>query len=199
VFFGLIRAHPRPRYVPERPFPAYQHEPDITPHPYREEGGHSFGQDEPTVERLDPSAPLASTAYLYGFDLFNHGYFWESHVWWEALWQAEGRRGDVADVLKALIRLAAAGVKGRAGQNAGLVSHCEGAAELLDGVRARTGARWLIGIDLKELAQHARSVANGAPKRGRHADLAGDRFAWSLRPGDPKGRGALDPRSGLSG
>ena len=198
MFFGLIRAHPRPRYVPDWPFPAYQHEPDITPHPYREPRGHSFGQEEPTVERLDPADPFSSTAYLFGFDLFNHGYLWEAHVWWEALWQAEGRKGDVADVLKALIRLGAAGVKGRAGVNGGLVSHCGGAADLLDSVRERSGQRWLMGIDLKELAHHARSVAKGAPKRGRHPDLQGDRFAWSLRPGDPKGRGTVDPRSGVA-
>jgi hypothetical protein len=197
MFFGLIRDHPRPRYLPARAFPDYQHDPGITPHPYRDEGGHSFGQDEPTVERLDPADPLACEAFLFGFDLFNHGYFWESHVWWEALWHAEGRTGDVATVLKALIRLGAAGVKARSGVNGGVKSHCEASADLLDEVRERTGERWLIGVDLRELATHARSVAEGTPSRGRHPDLQGDRFAWALRPGDPKGRGRVDPRSGV--
>ncbi len=32
-----------------------------------------------------------------GVDLFNHGYYWESHEEWESLWHAAGRRGVVAD------------------------------------------------------------------------------------------------------
>ncbi len=199
MIFGLIRTHPRPRYVPDRPFPAYAHDPGITPHPYRDEAGHSHGKPEPQVPPLDPEAPLDSEAFLFGFDLFNHGYFWESHAWWEALWHAHERRGDVAAVLKALIRLGAAGVKARAAVNGGVRSHCEGAAELLEGVADRTGREWLIGIQLRELAEHARSVAQQTPERGLHADLEGGRWAWSLRPGDPRGRGKLDPAAGLTG
>lgn len=197
VFFGLLRDHPRPRYLPQRPFPAYAHEPGITPHPTRDAQGHSYGVPEPDLPPLDPADPLASDDFLFAFDLFNHGYFWEAHVGWEGLWHAHGRTGDVADVLKALIRLTAAGVKAKSGTNGGVRGHCEGAAELLDGVRQRSGARWLLGIDLAELAKHARSVAEGTPERGRHPDLAGDRWAWALRPGDPSGRGRIDPAAGV--
>lgn len=46
--------------------------------------------------------------YLRGIDLFNHGFYWESHEAWEAVWISAGRRGSVADFLKALIKVAAA-------------------------------------------------------------------------------------------
>jgi hypothetical protein len=54
-------------------------------------------------------------AYLRGIDLFNFGYWWESHEAWEGLWRACGRRGPAADFLKGLIKLAAAGVKASTG------------------------------------------------------------------------------------
>ena len=43
--------------------------------------------------------------YLYGIDLFNHGYYWEAHEVWEGLWVACGRRGPTAIYLQALISL----------------------------------------------------------------------------------------------
>lgn len=197
MFGRFLRPHPRPRYVPQRAFPAYAHDPGITAHPYRDEGGHSRGQSEPTVPPVDPADPMASEALLWGLDLFNHGYFWEAHVWWEAIWVAHERSGDLAEVVQALIKLAAAGVKARAVVPGGVRSHCEGAAELLDGVRARSGKRWMLGIDLAELSDLARSVADRTPDQGKHNDLQDDRWAWSLRLGDPAGRGRVDPTAGL--
>jgi hypothetical protein len=197
MFGRFFRPHPRPRYLPERSFPPYAHDPGITAHPYRDDGGHSHGQDEPTVPPLDPADPMGSEALLWGLDLFNHGYFWEAHVWWEALWVAHERTGDIAEVVQALIKLAAAGVKARAAVPGGVRSHCEGAADKLEAVAARTEARWLLGIDLPELAAHARSVAERTPEQGLHDDFEGGRWAWSLRLGDPKGRGRVDPAAGL--
>ena len=60
----------------------------------------------PTPERWRDSQ-----AFCFAVDLFNHGYYWESHEVWESLWHACGRRGTAADFLKSLIKLAAAGVK----------------------------------------------------------------------------------------
>ena len=55
-----------------------------------------------------------------GIALFNAGYYWEAHEAWEGLWHAHGRDGPTADVLKGLIKLAAAGVKVREGRPHGV-------------------------------------------------------------------------------
>jgi len=68
----------------------------------------------------DPANWQASAEYLRGIELFNHGYYWESHEVWESLWHAAGRTGPIADFLKGLIALAAAGVKVREGKAAGV-------------------------------------------------------------------------------
>ena len=67
--------------------------------------------------------------------LFNAGYYWEAHDAWESLWHAHGRRGVVADVIKALIKLAAAGVKAREGHEHGVRIHAGRAAEFVESAR----------------------------------------------------------------
>jgi len=175
-------ARRRPRYAPDRPFPAYAHQPGQTPHPFREEGGHSYGEEEPEAPPLDPDRPGDSEMYRHGFDLLNHGYLWEAHTAWEALWHAAGREGDVADLLKALIRISAAGVKARQGMNGGVKSHLAAASELLRGIAARTGRPTMAGIRLEDLAVHCDGVVEGTPPHGPHPDLEGNRWAWVLRP-----------------
>lgn len=69
-------------------------------------------------------------AYLFGIDLFNHDYFWESHVWWEALWHLTGRKGKTADFLKGLIKLSAAGVKEELNQEAPALGHIQRCKEV---------------------------------------------------------------------
>ena len=98
------------RLIKDFDFPEYAYIPGIFPHPNKI-GGHSFGKKEPIVDELDPYNVNISKAYLYAFDLYNHGFFWESHVWWEALWNKAGRKGESADFIKGLIKLAASGVK----------------------------------------------------------------------------------------
>src|SRR4051794_9674841 len=103
-----------PRLSVSEPLPTYAHLPGVTPHPLNDPLGHSYGQpnDPPPV---DPTRWRESRAYLRGLDLFNAGYFWEAHEVWEGLWKAAGRRGEAADFLKGLIRLAVAGLKQRQG------------------------------------------------------------------------------------
>ena len=175
----------RTRLAPAQTFPPYRHDPGKTPHPYRHEDGHSHGQPEPTVSPLDPANSFASEAYLFGFDLFNHGYFWEAHVWWEALWHAHGRKGEVADLLRALIRLAAAGVKARGQIPGGIRKHCRATAGILDEIRDRTGTADLAGIHLQELATQARLVADTTPDQEPHPQLVDGCFEWLLVPAAP--------------
>jgi len=112
----------RPRYT-ELALPPYSYVPGHTPHPVSDPAGHMFGRPLPVAQPLQPENWQASTEYRYGADLFNHGYYWESHEAWESLWHAVGRKGPVADLLKGLIKLAAAGVKAREGNPRGVRRH----------------------------------------------------------------------------
>src|SRR3981081_2703360 len=102
-----MNQHPA-RLAAQRPLPPYAFVPGRSPHPVSDPAGHSYGQPPEKPPPLDPARWSESPTYLYGFDLFNYGYYWEAHETWESLWHAAGRRGPVATLLKGLIKLAAA-------------------------------------------------------------------------------------------
>jgi hypothetical protein len=148
----------RPRYT-TRPFPPYSYVPGQTPHPVSDPAGHMFGQEFPAPPPLDPENWRESQTYLYGIDLFNHGYYWEAHETWESLWHAAGRKGVVADFLKGLIKLAAAGVKMRAGNADGVDRHLKRASEMLCSVpQAR---QVFCGLDIPSLVRMCHTDGNG--------------------------------------
>jgi len=127
-------SHTRPgptRYLPGRPLPPYAFIAGHSPHPRKAPEGHSYGLPEPEAVPLTPSNWPTHEVYLRGIDLFNHGYYWEAHEQWEALWVAAGRVGQDAAMLKALIKLAAAGIKVRQGRPKGVQIHCQRAAASL--------------------------------------------------------------------
>jgi hypothetical protein len=53
-------------------------------------------------------ASLGADVFLWGLDLFNHGYYWEAHEAWEGLWQVVDRGGPSRMLFKGLILLSAA-------------------------------------------------------------------------------------------
>ncbi len=70
--------------------------------------------------------------------------------------------GATADVLKALIKLAAAGVKVRERQEHGVRTHARRAAELLVSAK-ECGDAWQLGLDLPGLIERALAIATDAP------------------------------------
>ena len=130
------------------------------PHPNRAEG---------VVRPTGTVAPISgrdwhrSARYLRGFRLFNAGYYWEAHEAWESLWHAHGRRGPTADLLKALIRFAASGVKVRERQPRGAIIHAREAARLFEAVMEASGWTVLHGLELSACAALARRVAANPP------------------------------------
>ena len=110
--------------------PPYSYVSGRFPHPTRDPLGHSYGINAVAGEPLEPDRWEACAEYLYAVDLFNLGYYWEAHESWELLWQASGRRGTLADFLKGLIKLAAAGVKAREGRIGGVRRHAARAKQL---------------------------------------------------------------------
>jgi len=98
----------RPRRLPQKSFPPYAYLPGKKPHPVRDPTGHSYHVEPIPVAA---GASLDSDAFLWGLDLFNHGYYWEAHEAWEGLWQVADRDGPLRMLLKGLILLSAAGIK----------------------------------------------------------------------------------------
>ena len=143
----------------DRPLPPYSYVPGKFPHPISEERGHSFGRAEPPCPVPTEENWRACEPYLWGCDLFNHGYYWEAHEAWEAVWHACGQRGVLADLLKGLIKLAAAGVKAREGKTGGIRRHLLRGAELLRNVQQAVGPKRLWGIEPGVLAVTARDLA----------------------------------------
>ncbi|MFO0950847.1 MAG: DUF309 domain-containing protein [Isosphaeraceae bacterium] len=139
-------------------FPDYAYVPGGPwPHPTRGKG-HAPARPDPIREQ----DWALSGDYLRGVALFNAGYYWEAHEVWEGLWHAHGRSGPTADLLKALIKLAAAGVKVRERQPRGAATHARRAAELLERVTEQAGGKRL-GLDLRALTSVAREIAANPP------------------------------------
>lgn len=139
----------KPARYSTQPFPPYTYVPGTgTPHPVSDERGHMHGISPALPPALDPLYNWQSNeTYLYAIDLFNHGFYWEAHEAWESLWHAAGHRGETADFLKGLIKLAAAGVKQYEGNTVGVERHLLRARELL----ASAGRNPYAGLDVRML------------------------------------------------
>ena len=87
---------------------------------------------EPASRRQSLAALFATNPqWLYALDLFNEGFYWESHEAWEAFWHALGRPNPEAKFVQGLIHLAAACVKIREGRPEGARRHTQRARTLL--------------------------------------------------------------------
>lgn len=141
----------------EEPLPPYTYTPGVTPHPISDPAGHAYGRTAVGVSARDLDHLLTSPEFRRAVQLFVRGYYWEAHEEWESIWHAAGRRGSTADVLKGLIKLAAAGVKAREGNADGVRRHALRAVELLS---SPANDSMVGGSRLKEVAQDAAAVAD---------------------------------------
>lgn len=138
------------RYSSRR-LPRYQFVPGEAPHPTRDPEGHSFGEQVLAPNEWWPEEWRELEAWLWAVDLFNHGYWWESHEALEALWHAAGRTTAPARFIQSLVHLSAACLNRRRG-------HAEAArrqaARAVRGLRAarRSMGPVVMGLDLEALA-----------------------------------------------
>ena len=143
-FLMAIGSMLRPRWLPQKSFPPYAYLPGREPHPVRDPTGHSYHVEPIPVAA---EASLGSDVFLWGLDLFNHGYYWEAHEAWEGLWQVADRDGPLRMLFKGLILLSAAGVKIRERKHVAAATSCQtrrGSASSADesaGSRLRACAR----------------------------------------------------------
>jgi len=150
-----------PRLAPEQAFPAYSYVPGLFPHPVSDPRGHSFGVKPHRLGPLHPDQWHSFGPYLYGIDLFNHGYYWEAHEVWEGLWHACGRSGPIGRFLKGLIKLAAAGVKVRQGIPRGVKTHALRAVDLFRQTAEEVGGEHYcyLGLCLGDLIRFGNNIA----------------------------------------
>ncbi len=102
------------------PFPPYRFIPGKSPHPTEDPKGHSFGKKEEPEAWHSPEEWPQNTAYLYGVDLYNHGYWWEAHEAWESLWRRPQANILTKKFLKGLIKISAAFLKWHLHQQRGM-------------------------------------------------------------------------------
>ena len=150
------------RYAPGLPFPPYAFLPGRDPHPVRDPRGHSFGQDETPPDPVPPERWRDSEDYLFGIDLYNAGYLWESHEAWEGLWHVS--KGDEAQALflQGLIQCAAGCLKIPMGQPRGMTRLVELGTAKLDEVVRAAGPHYM-GLDVPDFAAEMRAFVAGAP------------------------------------
>lgn len=150
------------RYVPGRAFPAYAFVPGRDPHPTRDPAGHSFGAEEEHPAFLPAEAWRDSTAYLWGADLYNHGFLWEAHEAWEGLWHVSKPDRILALYLQGLIQCAAAWLKVSMQQPRGVERLAALALEKLDEV-ARVHGPSYMGLELDPFRAQVRAFAGSNP------------------------------------
>ena len=178
----------RPRLVPNEPFPPYSYVTGRFPHPITDPTGHSFGAVAVACTAPEPDLWRGCRLYLYALDLFNHGYYWEAHEAWEALWHASGRKGLIGDFFKGLIKLAAAGVKAREGRPEGVRTHGHRAAELFEHIAAELPPeqKCFFGLSLSRLIALASAIAGGSlATRPANAAAVEIVFPFVLWPDEP--------------
>lgn len=138
-----------PRYAPQFAFPPYAFLPGKDPHPRQDPRGHSYGTLEmPASDAPHPENWRAAEGYLFGVDLYNHGYLWEAHEAWEELWHPAKRSDPVlAAFLQGLIQCSASSLKARMREPRGHLKLAELALSKLTAVADAHAGRYM-GLDL---------------------------------------------------
>lgn len=108
---------------------------------------------------VPPDRWRESTDYLYGVDLFNHGFFWEAHEVWEGLWHQAAADSLQRHFLQGLIQLAAARLKFEIGRREGCKRLLDRSTRHLATVApaVEPGERFM-GIDVHGLLADARAA-----------------------------------------
>jgi uncharacterized protein len=142
-----------PRYCPQRSLPGHAFIPGRTPKP---------AEGSQPAQYLSADRWQDNQAYLWGVDLYNHGFAWEAHEAWEGLWQAAKHDATQATFLQGLIQCAAARVKLSMGDVAATQRLLERGLARLSKVQEQHGERYM-GLDLSRyLTEHA-SPSGGVP------------------------------------
>ena len=118
-------------------------------------------------------------------NLFNYGYYWETHQAFEDLWHVSGRKGTTALFLQTLIHLAAAGVKARNDQVTAMQNHGKRALDLLHEILLHLpkDQERFMGLLLSDLQHVAEGIAvNSIPYNTVASNSIAPLFPFFLEP-----------------
>ncbi|MHC4401750.1 MAG: DUF309 domain-containing protein [Planctomycetota bacterium] len=144
-----------PRRYSSRPFPPCPYVPGRGRRPERDHGGHWFGV-RAAPETLDEEHWRLCEPYLFGIDLFNHGYWWEAHEALEALWIAAGRQSRIGRFLQGVIQVSVAALKHAIGANAPARRLAAAGCAKLE-----TASHTFLGIDVAALIGQITRLVSG--------------------------------------
>ncbi|MGI9414317.1 MAG: DUF309 domain-containing protein [Hyphomicrobiales bacterium] len=102
-------------------------------------------------DRLDAADAAVHSAFLFGIDLYNHGFFWEAHELWEPCWMALAPNSRERTGCRALIQGANACLKLRFGWRKAFFRLSGEVARLVRDAHAGQGD--VLGIDLETWSQ----------------------------------------------
>ena len=149
------------RHLPAKPFPPYKYLPGQTAHPRQHPDGPGRVAEEGAGPPLTEANWQTNEAYLYGIDLYNHGYWWEAHEAWEGLWVLAAQESLQRVFLQGLIQTAAALLKARAGNPRGAGKLWDKARPKLERVCA--AAPNYMGLDLADFVHNtAQHIVSGS-------------------------------------
>ncbi len=140
------------RRFSDKAFPSYAFIPGKFPHPIKHPDGHSYrapGVPAHPVKYYPPEEWFRSDDYLYGCDLYNHGYWWEAHEAWEGLWQLTDKRGVQGRFLQCLIQVSARHLKVLENSAGGVKSLGESSEKYFRGIVEEIGAAEFMGLEFQ--------------------------------------------------
>lgn len=158
----------RPRWT-EVPFPPYRYVPGRNPHPRAHPEGHSYGKPEEVHPSWNPDEWKTLERYLYGVDLYNYAYFWETHEALESLWRAAEPSSVKARFMQGLIQIAAASLHRHMGHTESALSQAEKGLGNL--AAARSEGPVYMGIDVAKFSADARTYFADRTSRALMIDL----------------------------
>ncbi len=142
-----------PRYT-DIPFPAYRYVPGVNAHPRKHFKGHSYGRAEIQISSWEPEEWRHLETYLFGVDLYNYAYWWESHERFEGLWRTAGRREIKGRFLQGIIQIAAANLHRHMKKLEGARQQAEKGIANLEAALSKGSV--YMGLDVAEFAHDCR-------------------------------------------
>ena len=163
-----------PRYC-QVSFPRYRFLPGRQPHPTAHPDGHSYHppDDPPVAVEYKPADQWReSVDYLYGCDLYNHGYWWEAHEAWEGLWQLTDKKGSQGQFLQGLIQVSACHLQLEQGHLRGVERLRTSSAGYIDKALVRSDIERFMGLAVRswiaEVREYYELLLAHAPSSPTH-------------------------------
>jgi hypothetical protein len=150
---------PAVRYAPNRAFPRSAYLPGRDLHPTRDPERAAPLVD---VAHRPPESWREDEEYLFGVDLYNHGFLWEAHEAWETRWHLSKSDPVQSGFLQGLIQCSAASLKIPMEQPSGLAKLSALGTARLDEVARRAGPRYM-GLDVQAFVREFRAFAASSP------------------------------------